>query len=132
MWHGLRQANRIKVLFFNRILHQEISFFDASATSGGLLTSLNEDTVMLQDGLGEKIGTFVHHATAFVVGFAIGFWRDWRVALVMCGLIPVIMGAGVITGSYVKRLRAKASDAYGLANNTASEVLGNIRTVACE
>ncbi len=49
-----------------------MAFFDVEASSGKLLNSLNEDTVTIQNAIGEKVGNFVHHMSACVVGLAIG------------------------------------------------------------
>jgi ATP-binding cassette, subfamily B (MDR/TAP), member 1 len=69
---GARQATRIRERFFQKVLHQEIAFFDASATTGVLLQGLNQDTLAVQNAIGEKVGNFVHNFSTFVVGIAIG------------------------------------------------------------
>ena len=69
---GVRQANKIRHAYLAAVLQQEVAFFDVEASSGKLLNSLNEDTVTIQNAIGEKVGNFVHHMSACVVGLAIG------------------------------------------------------------
>lgn len=69
---GVRQANRIRHLYLAAVLQQEVAFFDTDTSSGKLLNGLNEDTVTIQNAIGEKVGNFVHHLFTFLVGIAIG------------------------------------------------------------
>lgn len=69
---GARQATRIREMYFQKVLHQEVAFFDASATTGALLQGLNQDTVAVQNAIGEKVGNFIHNFTTFIVGITIG------------------------------------------------------------
>ena len=69
---GVRQANRIRHAYLASVLQQEVAFFDTDTSSGKLLNGLNDDTVTIQNAIGEKVGNFVHHLTTFLVGIAIG------------------------------------------------------------
>lgn len=59
MANAVRISNRIRVRYLKSVLRQDITFFDAQATTGGLLSTLNGDTSTVQDGLGEKVVTFL-------------------------------------------------------------------------
>lgn len=72
MCTGVRQANRIRHAYLASVLRQEVAFFDTDTTSGKLLHGLNEDTATIQNGIGEKVGNFVHHVSTVLVGLAIG------------------------------------------------------------
>ncbi|KAL0019217.1 hypothetical protein WJX77_009675 [Trebouxia sp. C0004] len=72
MWTGVRQANKIRHAHLAAVLQQEVAFFDVETSSGNLLNSLNEDTLTIQNAIGGKVGNFVHHTSAYVVGLAIG------------------------------------------------------------
>lgn len=73
---GVRQANRIRHAYLASVLQQEVAFFDTDASSGKLLNGLNEDTVTIQNAIGEKVGNFVHHLFTFLVGIAIGQFME--------------------------------------------------------
>lgn len=69
---GLRQTNRIRALYLQRALQQEVGFFDVHATTGMMMQGLNEDTLIIQQAIGEKVGVTIHFLATFVVGYAIG------------------------------------------------------------
>lgn len=51
---GERQATRIRSLYLKSVLRQDISFFDVEMTTGKIISRMSEDTVILQDAIGEK------------------------------------------------------------------------------
>ena len=69
---GLRQTNRIRALYLQRALQQEVGFFDVHATTGMMMQGLNEDTLIIQQAIGEKVGVTIHFLATFVGGYAIG------------------------------------------------------------
>lgn len=69
---GIRQANRMRQRYMDRVLRADVAYFDQHATTGELLQGLNEDCTAIQDAVAEKVGNFLHHLATFVVGFAIG------------------------------------------------------------
>jgi ABC-type multidrug transport system fused ATPase/permease subunit len=91
---GVRQANKIRHAYLAAVLQQEVAFFDVEASSGKLLNSLNEDTVTIQNAIGEKVGNFVHHMSACVVGLAIG--ESQKGTCMSCSALLSIMFLNVI------------------------------------
>ena len=45
---GIRQSNKIRNKYLTAVMSQEVAYFDVSANSGGLITSLNDDTAAIQ------------------------------------------------------------------------------------
>jgi ATP-binding cassette subfamily B (MDR/TAP) protein 1 len=56
---GERQAARIRGLYLKTILKQEISYFDTEATSGEFIGRMTEDTILIQNAIGEKVSFFL-------------------------------------------------------------------------
>lgn len=54
------------------MLRQDIGWFDVS-NSGELATRIKGDTLVVQQGIGEKLGLGVQFFATFVCGFCIGF-----------------------------------------------------------
>uniref|UniRef100_A0A0E0C6J8 MDR-like ABC transporter n=1 Tax=Oryza meridionalis TaxID=40149 RepID=A0A0E0C6J8_9ORYZ len=52
---GERQSTRIRSLYLEAIIRQDISFFDVEMTTGEATSRMSADTVLIQDALGEKI-----------------------------------------------------------------------------
>jgi ATP-binding cassette subfamily B (MDR/TAP) protein 1 len=52
---GERQAARIRGLYLETILKQDISFFDMETSTGEVIERMSSDTVLIQDAIGEKV-----------------------------------------------------------------------------
>lgn len=52
---GERQATRIRGLYLETILRQDIAFFDTETTTGEVIGRMSGDTILIQDAMGEKV-----------------------------------------------------------------------------
>ena len=52
---GERQAARIRGLYLETILRQDISFFDVETSTGEIIERMSSDTVLIQEASGEKV-----------------------------------------------------------------------------
>lgn len=52
---GERQSARIRFLYLEAVLKQDVSFFDLEMTTGEAISRMSADTVLVQDALGEKV-----------------------------------------------------------------------------
>jgi ATP-binding cassette subfamily B (MDR/TAP) protein 1 len=52
---GERQAARIRGLYLETILRQDISFFDTETSTGEIIERMSSDTVLIQEAIGEKV-----------------------------------------------------------------------------
>lgn len=71
---GESQTRRIRSLYLNSVLKQDMSWFDA-AEDGSLNTRLASDTQIVQDGISEKYGQFVTLIAQFTAGFVVALIR---------------------------------------------------------
>jgi hypothetical protein len=69
---GSRQANRVRALYLNSMLRQDMAYFDTQASAGKLLLGLNEDTAAFQAAISEHLSSFVHNMAVFAVGMGVG------------------------------------------------------------
>ncbi|TKW16213.1 hypothetical protein SEVIR_5G285300v4 [Setaria viridis] len=126
---GERQSTRLRSLYLEAVLRQDIAFFDVEMTTAEAASRMSADTVLIQDALGEKVGKYIQLLTTFVGGFIIGFVRGWMLALVVLACIP----PSILSFATVSRLRAQISgkrqESYGDAGNVVEQTIGAIRTV---
>ncbi|RLN23690.1 hypothetical protein C2845_PM07G19770 [Panicum miliaceum] len=126
---GERQSTRLRSLYLEAVLRQDIAFFDVEMTTAEAASRMSADTVLIQDALGEKVGKYIQLVTTFVGGFIIGFVRGWMLALVVLASIP----PSILSFATVSRLRAQISgkrqESYGDAGNIVEQTIGAIRTV---
>lgn len=130
MWSGSRQANRVRSLYLQAVLRQDVAFFDKDATTGELLMGLNEQTLAYQLAISEKVGSFLHNVGTFVIGMAIAFWRGWDLTLIILAMVPILACVGAAIAIMGSKLTKSANIAYAKANTISQQALGNIRTVA--
>ena len=52
---GERHAARIRGLYLEAILRQDISFFDVETSTGEIIERMSSDTVLIQEASGEKV-----------------------------------------------------------------------------
>ncbi|XP_066306817.1 ABC transporter B family member 5-like [Miscanthus floridulus] len=126
---GERQSTRLRSLYLEAVLRQDIAFFDVEMTTAEATSRMSADTVLIQDALGEKVGKYIQLLTTFISGFIIGFIRGWMLALVVLACIP----PSILSFATVSRLRAQISrkrqESYDDAGNIVEQTIGAIRTV---
>ncbi|XP_015524858.1 ATP-dependent translocase ABCB1 [Neodiprion lecontei] len=125
---GQRQIYRIRNMYLESALHQDISWYDLTP-SGDVASRLAEDITKLEEGISEKTVMFIHNMSAFVGCVIVAFTKGWKLALVCMVSLPVtvlVIGAVV---SITSRLARKEIEAYAKAGSIAEEVLSAMRTV---
>ncbi|KAJ8510289.1 hypothetical protein OPV22_000723 [Ensete ventricosum] len=127
---GERQAARIRALYLETILRQDIAFFDKEMTTGEAVERMSGDTLLIQDAIGEKVGKFVQLLSTFFGGFIIAFAKGWLLALVMLSCLPPIAIAGAVMSWMIAKLSSRGQVAYSEAGNVVEQTIGSIRTVA--
>lgn len=125
---GLRQIYRIRNMYLESALHQDISWYDLTQ-SGDIASRLAEDITKLEDGISEKAVMFVHNMMAFVGCLILAFVKGWKLALVCMVTFPVTMGVVGSVAMITSRLARKEIAAYAKAGTIAEEVLSAMRTV---
>ncbi|KAG6543543.1 hypothetical protein Mapa_015037 [Marchantia paleacea] len=127
---GERQASRIRGLYLKAIIRQDVSFFDQEVSSGDVISRMSEDTVLIQEAMGEKVGNAVQLLSRFLGGFVIAFMRSWKLTVVLVSVVPVIALVGGFMASRISTLTVRGQTAYSEAGKIVEQVLSAIRTVA--
>ncbi|KAL5149238.1 ABC transporter B family member 11 [Glycine soja] len=127
---GERQAARIRGLYLQNILRQDVSFFDKETRTGEVVGRMSGDTVLIQDAMGEKVAQFIQLMTTFVGGFVIAFSRGWLLTLVMLSSIPPLVLCGSMLGLIITKASSRAQAAYSIAASIVEQTIGSVRTVA--
>ncbi|KAF6085255.1 ATP binding cassette subfamily B member 1 [Phyllostomus discolor] len=123
-----RQIYKIRKQFFHAIMRQEIGWFDVHDV-GELNTRLIDDVSKINEGIGDKIGTFFQSMATFFTGFIVGFTRGWKLTLVILAISPVLGMSAAIWAKLLSSFTNKELCAYAKAGAVAEEVLAAIRTV---
>ncbi|KAM0984624.1 hypothetical protein EV2_012405 [Malus domestica] len=127
---GERQAARIRSLYLKTILRQDVGFFDTETNTGEIVKRMSGDTVLIQEAMGEKVGTVIQLIATFIGGFVIAFVKGWLLALVMLSSIPPLVLAGAVVAILVSKLATRGQAAYSVAATVVEQTIVSIRTVA--
>lgn len=125
---GERIVRRLRALYFNRLMQQEVAFYDATQ-SGQLISRLSADVMLVQAGVSEKLATAFQYTAQILGGIIVAFVYGWKMAIVMVATSPVI----ALVGAFHARLLASKSQqgqtGFASANDVASETITGIRTI---
>ncbi|AQK97658.1 ABC transporter B family member 9 [Zea mays] len=128
---GGKLIERIRALSFQSIVRQEISWFDnASNSSGALGTRLSVDALNVRRLAGDNLALIMQSIATLVTGFAIAFAADWRLALIITCVIPLVGAQGYAQVKFLKGFSEDAKEMYEDASQVATDAVGSIRTVA--
>ena len=125
---GERQAIEIRKRYFKSLLTQEIAFFD-SINPNELATKIAEECFNIQQGIGDKVPSFVYCLFMLLVGFAIGYIKGWQLALVLTGFVPVMAVTGAVFVFAMQKVTKVNNEAYSRAGAISEEALNAIRTI---
>ncbi|RLM78947.1 putative multidrug resistance protein [Panicum miliaceum] len=68
-----RQASRMRARYLRAVLRQDVGYFDLrSGPTSEVVTSVSNDSLVVQDALAEKVPSFVMNATMFAGSYAVG------------------------------------------------------------
>jgi len=125
---GDKQGIEIRKRYFRSLLSQEIAFYD-SVNPNELATKIAEECFNIQQGVGEKVATFVNSMATMVAGFLIGYIKGWQLALVLTAFLPIIFIAGSMFVYAMQKLTRINNEAYSQSGAISEEALNAIRTI---
>jgi len=123
-----KQAFKFRVLYFDSVLHQDVSWFDTREVAA-LPAEINDDLEKIQDAFGDKFGNGVMAASAFLGGFGCAFGMGWLIALVMCSILPFMGVGAAFMGKAVQEIQNESQSWYAKASAVVEECLHAMRTV---
>jgi len=128
MTTGERQAIEFRKQYFKALLAQEISWYDKLNPSE-LATRVSCQCRDIQDAIGEKCAGLAYSLSMVIGALAMGFFKCWQLALVMCTTIPVMAVASTMFVVSVKKMAEISNKAYVESGAIAEQALNAIRTV---
>eukprot|EP00253_Pinus_taeda_P030910 PITA_30910 len=127
---GERQASRMRLKYLKAVLRQDEGFFDTQGTTTSeVVTSVINDTLIIQDVFAEKIPNFLMNMSLFVGGYFVALYLTWRLAIVSFPFLIFLIIPGVMYGRILVETSLKLNEAYNIAGNIAEQALSSIRTV---
>ncbi len=125
---GKRLSNQIKIDYFRTIMKQDQIYFDETNTFE-LSTKIQNQTKIIESGIGTKVGISLSTIAQFLASFIIGFFTSWKLSLVVTSMLPLLGLGGVFMANAMKQ-GTEEMRTYEKAGGMAEEILYNIKTVA--
>eukprot|EP01071_Lankesteria_metandrocarpae_P008741 Lankesteria_metandrocarpae@DN5039_c0_g1_i1.p1 len=128
-WSAERQLRKVRCASLRAVLRQECAWFEAPL-SAGVPSRISLNSQLLRDAIGLKLGQIFFFGSLFVFGNIVGFYRQWKLALVVNSVMPLIALAGYFLVRSIGRGTTQIEEAYRPAGAVAEEALGDVRTLA--
>ncbi|CAI2356228.1 unnamed protein product [Caenorhabditis sp. 36 PRJEB53466] len=127
-----RCCSRIMTQMRNRyiesVLRQNAEWFDKNL-SGTITTRLNDNMERIQEGIGDKLGVLIRGASMVLTSVIISLCYEWRLALMMLGLIPICTICMTLLSRFLEKSTMEELDKVGVAGAIAEEALMGVRTI---
>ncbi|XP_062004874.1 ABC transporter B family member 9-like [Rosa rugosa] len=124
---GGKLIQKIRSLTFQKVVHQEISWFDDPANSSGAIGArLSSDASTVKALVGDGLALIAQNIATVIAGLVIGFTANWKLALLILGVSPLLIMQGVLQTKFLKGFSGDAK----VTSQVANDAIGSIRTVA--
>ncbi|XP_069502070.1 mitochondrial potassium channel ATP-binding subunit [Ambystoma mexicanum] len=125
---GERIAASMRNELFTALLRQDVAFFDSHKT-GLLVNRLTSDVQEFKSSFKLVISQGLRSITQTAGCFISLYFISPKLTLVMVVVVPTLVGAGALIGSFLRKLSRRAQEQVAKATGVADEALGNVRTV---
>ncbi|KAM5438481.1 putative ABC-type xenobiotic transporter [Microsporum ferrugineum] len=124
-------SRRCREQLFRSLLRQELSFFDHTHHSTGSLANLLSSEVTSMTGLsGAVLGSIFTMISTLIGGIVLSNILAWKLALVCCATIPIILFCGWARVKTLGVFSAKMKEAHISSASCAAEAVSEARTIA--
>eukprot|EP01018_Ginkgo_biloba_P030329 Gb_08616 [translate_table: standard] len=128
---GARLVRRLRLMTFEKVVCQEIGWFDEGDNSSGAISArLSADAATVRSIVGDALSLIVQNIATITAGIVIAFTANWQLALLILALMPLLGLQGWVQLKFFQGFSADAKVMYEDASQVANDAVGNIRTVA--
>ncbi|XP_064966544.1 ABC transporter B family member 9-like [Musa acuminata AAA Group] len=128
---GGKLIERVRFLSFERLVHQEIGWFDKpSNTSGQIGARLSADASTVRKLVGDSLSLVVQNIATCIAGLAIALLANWKLGLIVLVLLPLLSLQEYAQMKFLRGFSEDAKKMYEEASQVASDAVASIRTVA--
>ncbi|KAE9455096.1 hypothetical protein C3L33_13012, partial [Rhododendron williamsianum] len=128
---GGKLIQRIRSLSFEKVVHQEISWFDDPKNSSGAVGArLSTDASTLRSLVGDSLAQIVQNMATVIAGLVIAFTANWILALIILVVLPLVVLQGFFQQKFIDGFGDDAKATYEEASQVANDAIGSIRTIA--
>nr|XP_043636161.1 ABC transporter B family member 11-like [Erigeron canadensis] len=124
---GCKLIRRIRLQCFEKVLQMEISWFDKTENSSGMIgAKLSADAASVRSLVGDSLSLLVQSTATALAGLIIAFLGNWQLAFIVLAMLPLIGLHGYLQVKFVNGFSGDTKE----ASQIASDAIGSFRTVA--
>ncbi|KAE8690033.1 ABC transporter B family member 1 [Hibiscus syriacus] len=143
---GENLTKRVREKMLTAVLKNEMAWFDQEENESARISGrLALDANNVRSAIGDRISVIVQNTALMLVACTAGFVLQWRLALVLIAVFPVVVAATVLQvcsetdpiaqayyhqKMFMKGFSGDLEAAHAKATQLAGEAIANIRTVA--
>ena len=145
MYNGELNAKRVRENYLRAVLHQDIAFFDCVG-AGEITSRIRNDTResgqyhimhictikihadLVQQGMSQKVPLVTNKLFAFITGFTLAYLCNWRLALAVSSILPVMATMGAVINIFTSKCTKFYLQHISKSVTLAVEAISTIRT----
>ncbi|KAM3518791.1 hypothetical protein MY4038_009992 [Beauveria bassiana] len=123
-----RTTNALRKAFLESLLRQDIAHFDMH-DGGSTATQVTTNGHLINQGIAEKLYTFVMGLSLFFSSYIVALSIQWRLALTTMSIVPAMVLSVGACVSLDAPIEARIVQTYSRAANLAQDALSSIKTI---
>ncbi|KAJ6805921.1 PGP1 isoform X1 [Iris pallida] len=128
---GENLTKRVREKMLSAVLRNEIAWFDQEENASARIAArLSLDAHNVRSAIGDRISVIVQNSALMLVACTAGFVLQWRLALLLVAVFPIVVAATVLQKMFMKGFSGDLEGAHARATQIAGEAVSNVRTVA--
>lgn len=128
---GENLTKRVREKMLTAVLKNEMAWFDQEENESARISArLALDANNVRSAIGDRISVIVQNTALMLVACTAGFVLQWRLALVLIAVFPVVVAATVLQKMFMTGFSGDLEAAHAKATQLAGEAIANVRTVA--
>ncbi|XP_052173215.1 ABC transporter B family member 1 [Diospyros lotus] len=128
---GENLTKRVREKMLAAVLKNEIAWFDQEENeSSRIAARLALDANNVRSAIGDRISVIMQNSALMIVACTAGFVLQWRLALVLIAVFPVVVAATVLQKMFMQGFSGDLEAAHAKATQLAGEAVANVRTIA--
>ncbi|KAF2289882.1 hypothetical protein GH714_039013 [Hevea brasiliensis] len=128
---GENLTKRVREKMLSAVLKNEMAWFDQEENeSARIAARLALDANNVRSAIGDRISVIVQNTALMLVACTAGFVLQWRLALVLISVFPLVVAATVLQKMFMTGFSGDLEAAHAKATQLAGEAIANVRTVA--
>jgi ABC transporter fused permease/ATP-binding protein len=125
---GEKTLADLRRALYQRLIVLPMTFF-VNRRVGELASRLTADLTLIQETFTTTFAELLRSFINLVVGLVLIFWLSTELSLVMLAIFPLLIGAALVFGRYIRKLSKEAQDRLAESSVVIEETLQGIQNV---